>query len=115
MNIDIVRGSSHDYTFTITANGLPFDLTGAIIAFMVKKRAEDDDSEALFTKTLGDGINMIDPSSGVFTVRISAIDTKDLYYKFLYFECVIERSGDMLRQGVNTFTLLDNVLHENIL
>ena len=65
--ITMIRGDTRVFTVTMTNDaGAPLDLTDAEIAFTV-----DD----LFDKSLGDGIAVADPETGIATITIDPADT----------------------------------------
>jgi hypothetical protein len=66
-NLIMIRGDSNEYVLTLTDNaGTEYDLTGAAVSFIVG---------GLFTKTLGDGITVSDPTSGVAVIAVDPADT----------------------------------------
>lgn len=66
-DLTVVRGDTSNFQITITdSNGLAYDLTDASIWFTV---------DGLLEKTIGDGITVSTPASGVADVEISAGDT----------------------------------------
>jgi len=111
MNINFVKGSEQIFAFELTDNGVPTDITSAVIQFVVKERETDDDAKALFIKTIGSGVELTNPTNGNFTVTIDAADTNDLKVSFIYFEVVIDNPG-RIRNGVNQFTLLNKLLND---
>jgi hypothetical protein len=69
-DITVTRGDTRTLTVTITDSaGDPYDLTDAAITFTV-----DDLFDA---KTIGSGIVVNTPASGVFTITIDPADTTD--------------------------------------
>lgn len=56
------------------------DITGATLAFTVKRRAKDPQSAALITKSSGDPseIEITDAAAGQFRIKLAAADTADL-------------------------------------
>lgn len=64
----MVRGDSNEYQLTLTDNlGAEYDLTDALISFTVGD---------LFEKSLGEGITVADPESGIATIAIDPADTE---------------------------------------
>lgn len=67
--ITMTRGDTRTFTVTMSDNaGDPYDLTDAEVAFTV-----DD----LFDKSVGDGIAVADPESGVAVITVTSADTED--------------------------------------
>jgi hypothetical protein len=60
----------------------PGGITGWAITFTLKKLYTDQ--TVLITKTVGNGISIIDPINGVFTVGLSALDTNLPAGDYLY-------------------------------
>lgn len=88
---------------TVSQDGAVKDLTGAsaIVYGLYGARPEDfGDGQALFTKTLGAGIALTAPVSGIFTVSIDPADTATI------------PPGDYFHQAVVTDSAgdIDNVL-----
>lgn len=68
-DISMVRGDSVTLSLTLTDSvGAPYDLTAADITFTV-----DD----LITKTVGAGITVADPLTGVAAIALDPADTED--------------------------------------
>ena len=77
--LDMFRGDDREFTFTLTEDGGPLDLTGAGIRFTAKRERTDDDTAAVIAKTVGAGITIdADPLSGVCVLAIAATDTSGL-------------------------------------
>ena len=70
VNLSQMKGE--DKVWTVTLDGNP-NITGWAITFVLKKRLGD--SSALITKTVGSGIVLTTPTTGIFTVTIAAADT----------------------------------------
>ena len=67
--ITMTRGDTRTLTLTLTdAEAAPYDLTGASLRFTVGD---------LFDKSIGDGIVVADPDSGVAVITINPADTED--------------------------------------
>ena len=107
-----IRGSSitiqatvyTDQTKTVAA-----DITSATIFCIVKKRPEDLDSEAIFSKSVGSGITIVTPLAGRCDISFSASDT-NLIFKQVYYEIVVKlASGTVIRNGINEIKVYGNV------
>lgn len=69
MNLVVVRGDSQTFELTFTDDdGDPLDLTDGAVVMTV---------EELFTKSVGDGITVSAPLTGVATVAVAPADTAD--------------------------------------
>lgn len=66
---------------TVAADGVAVDLTGIPLTFMVKRRIDDADADALITKTTAGGITAADqsapPPGGTRGVAYIALDEAD--------------------------------------
>jgi len=108
-----IRGSSltieatiyTDHTKTVAA-----DITGATIFCIVKKRPEDLDSEALFSKSVGSGITIVTPLAGRCNIALTATDT-NLTLKQVYYETVAKLADGVtvIRNGINEVRIYGNV------
>lgn len=60
-------------------NGLAKNITGCTITFYAKRSSTDDDSAALITKTVGNGITILNAANGIFQVGpLASADTTQL-------------------------------------
>jgi hypothetical protein len=62
-------GDDYDYTFTVTRDGSPLDLTGAKLWLSVKGSRVESDAEAKLQLTEADGISITNAAGGVFVVQ----------------------------------------------
>lgn len=111
MEIKVVQGDDLTYTLTVNdADGNAVDLTGASAAvFTVKKNYSDD--TAVIEKTLGAGVVITTPASGVVTVTLSDSDTDIEDGTYMFELQVTDSSGNIstVRKSDNTpgtFTVL---------
>lgn len=74
---DWFTGEDKALVFTIYESDetTPQDITGWTVSWRLKRRQSDADSAALLTKTVGSGIALTTPLSGVLTVSIADTDT----------------------------------------
>lgn len=74
-DISRYRGDSHPIAFDLGR-----DITGAALAFTVKRRAKDPQSAAVIAKTSADpaDIELVDAAAGQFHIHLAAADTADL-------------------------------------
>lgn len=107
-----IRGSSltiqatvyTDQTKTVAA-----DITSATIFCIVKKRPEDLDSEAIFSKSVGSGITIVTPLAGRCDISFSASDT-NLIFKQVFYEIVVKLAGGtVIRNGINEIKVYGNI------
>jgi hypothetical protein len=89
------------------------DITDAEIYCIVKKRPEDLDSEALFTKTVGSGIEIINGAAGRCDITFTASNT-NLTLKQCYYETVVLLTDGetVIRNGINEVKIHGNVRKE---
>jgi hypothetical protein len=67
--ITMMRGDTRSLTVTVLDDdGDPYDLTGVGVQFTV---------DALFDKSVGDGVAVATPASGVAVVTVNPVDTAD--------------------------------------
>jgi hypothetical protein len=78
-NIKMVRGDTFRFRVTITQNGETVDLTGGTFTMTAKWEVDDENVNAVFTKTSpAGGIALTDPTNGLITVTLSPSDTNPL-------------------------------------
>lgn len=77
-NFTMTRGDTVILSGTTTLGGDPYDLSGATLLFTAKNRYTDDDADAVFQKSVGDGITVVSAAQGLFTVEIEPDDTADV-------------------------------------
>jgi hypothetical protein len=76
MNFSMTRGDSVSWAGTATLSSSPYDLTGILgMSFTAKNKTTDTDANAVFKKTIGDGITVTSAAQGLFTVAILPADT----------------------------------------
>jgi hypothetical protein len=77
-DIEAIRGDGETYDLAITENDVALDLTGAEMWMTAKRHLRDTDAEAVFQKTVGDGITITDDTGGLATVELVPGDTSGL-------------------------------------
>lgn len=91
---NFIMCSGDTRTLTVTVNdrvtGDPIDLTGASIAWVL---AKNNKSTAEIEKSVGSGITVATPASGVFVVTINPADTTDLDGIYYHEAQVTDASG----------------------
>ena len=107
-----IRGSSLTIESTIYTDQTKTqaaDITGATIFCIVKKRPEDLDSEALFSKSVGSGITIVTPLAGRCDIEFTPSDT-NITLKQCYYETVAKlTTGKVIRNGINEVRVYGNV------
>ena len=78
MNISATRGDSERFLLTLTEDEEPLDLTGAEVWMTAKRHLRDTDAEAVFQKSVGDGITITDDEGGLAQVDLVPGDTSGL-------------------------------------
>lgn len=110
----IIKGSSitiFSIIYLDQAKTLIANLTGATITNIVKRRADDLDANAIFTKSVGSGITITDAVNGKCSIVWSAANTNSLIEKKIYYETIVKLSdGTIIRNGVNEIAVSGNVL-----
>lgn len=86
------------------------DITGASVTVVFKKSANDTDANALFTRAVGSGVTLTDPTNGVFTCDVLASQTNALSYQTIYWEAVVKVGSTIIRNGIKELVLDGNVL-----
>jgi protocatechuate 3,4-dioxygenase beta subunit len=77
-DLDAVRGDDEEYSITLMdEDGDPLDLAAVDIWFTAKRNLYDSDAEAVFQKTVGDGIT-VGEDPGAATLTILSEDTAGL-------------------------------------
>jgi hypothetical protein len=77
-DLSITRGDTRTFTHTITRSAVAVDLTGATLSFMVKTDAYQADVDAVITKTIGSGIVVSAPATGVAVTTVLPANTSGL-------------------------------------
>lgn len=78
MTLTMKRGTTKSLVMTIKENGAAINVTGYTFWFTAKYNYEDADSAKVFQKTVGSGITLTTPASGIITVKLSPTDTSGL-------------------------------------
>lgn len=60
-------------------DGDPIDVTSGTQFFSVKNNARDTDANAIFRKTLGSGITVVNGPLGIVTITLLNADTEGVY------------------------------------
>lgn len=93
-DITILRGDDQTVRFTITTSaGAVQNVTGWSFSFTVKASLDDVIGSALFQKTVGSGITLTTPASGIVDVALSSSDTSGLAGNYYYDLEGIDGSG----------------------
>jgi hypothetical protein len=93
--LSMVRGDSAEFDVHLTEpDGTDLDLTGLDITFTVKENRHLLDADALFVKTVGDGITNVSATGGI---TVEPDDTADLEHLPSYRWDVQVQSGTDVR------------------
>lgn len=105
--ITVKRGDTIDLEVTAARDGSPVDLTSADLWCTGKRKLKDADEDAIFQKTLGDGIVLIDPEEGTALVTIDPADTAVLTKQTTVYTDIqmIEASGRVTTIASGTLTV----------
>lgn len=79
--LTMFRGDAKAWGFTITDPDdpdLPVDITSASVTFTAKRKASDDDDDAIVQKSVGSGVTITDGPNGRCSVQLQESDTDDL-------------------------------------
>ena len=101
-NFQIHKGDSRDLVFTITRNGSAVNLTGMVtddLEFELR-------GSATVSKTIGSGIALTTPASGICTVTLSASDTASLTPGAHGYALRLDESGFMTTVAYGTIYIL---------
>lgn len=104
MSTEVFRGDTPTLSFTLTQGGSAFDLTGATVRFMAKKRLKDTDANAIIDKA----VTIDDATGGLASVKLSTTDTANALC--LFAEVEITTSGsDILTAQHFTLDIVEDV------
>lgn len=106
VNLQMKRGDTVSLTVTVTQNGSPFNLTGCAMRMTAKWNYTDADGSAVFTRTVGSGIVLTTPLSGIATVTIAPANTSSLpaYTNNLFYDIQVTDTGS------NVYTVQNGIL-----
>lgn len=92
--LSMFRGDDREFTFTLTEDGGPMDLTGADVRFTAKSNVSRDDDAAAISKSTVAGVAIdADPTTGICVVTVNAADTEDLGGTVLEYDLQVTRGG----------------------
>lgn len=93
-NFEMFAGDTKDIVVTVDdGDGIPVNLTGASIKWVLKKATVTGAQQVL--KTMANGIFLTDPLAGEFTVRLATADTNAISGKFYHEAEVTDSSGNV--------------------
>lgn len=73
-----VRGDTYTFTIVVLLDGEFYNLTPVALKMTAKWTLDDVDADAVFQKTIGDGITLTDPTVGEAQIIIQPADTTSL-------------------------------------
>jgi hypothetical protein len=75
----ITRGDSKTFTLTLrNPDGSALNPTGMDVTFTAKRSRWDADADAVFQKTIGDGLTIADASAGQIAIAFLAEETESI-------------------------------------
>ena len=96
-NLTIRQGATFQLRATVkTSAGTAVNITGYDARMQIRRGFADDDAEVLVDLTVGDGITLTTPASGILDVVISADDTEDLPGGRWRYDLEIESAGGVV-------------------
>lgn len=95
MRATVIKGDDKDLIFTVKdkETDTAVNITGATITFQLKKKPTD--ASAVLEKTVGSGIVLTTPASGIFTVTLTDVDTDALDVTSYFMEAQITDTGSL--------------------
>ena len=110
-DLQMFRGDDRILTVTVVDSGGLVDLTDAVLRFTTKRKVSDSDTNAVIVKTTTDGIDTgEDPTLGVATITIDAVDTVDEEPGRLHWDIQLTDADDKVRTvAKGTLTLVGDV------
>lgn len=75
MLLTMKRNTTKNIGVTVKQNGAAVNITGCSFYFTCKYDFEDPDSAKVFQKTVGSGITLTTPASGILAIKILPADT----------------------------------------
>lgn len=76
--IRMVRGDTYVFDVSVQLDGAPYNLAGVSLVMTGKWAHDDADADAIFQKTIGNGIVVTDAANGLLEVTIAHSDTYTL-------------------------------------
>lgn len=115
MTPPIVRGATVTINATVwldKKNKIPMPLAGnGGIKTIVKKNPRDVDADALFVKSLGAGIAILDAPNGQIQIVFTAADTNVIAQNRIYYETIAKLAdGSFNRSGIDELEVEGNAL-----
>lgn len=77
-DLELTRGDTRTWAFTIERDGAPVDLTGSTVRFTAKRSYADADADAVIAKSTDDDVQIFDAAAGVAWVIVNPTDTSAL-------------------------------------
>lgn len=109
----IVRGQTVKIRSTVWSDydaKIPADITGAAITTMIKKNPRDKDVDALFSKTVGSGVTIIDGPNGICETLLTKANTLTFGNKVVFeTEAILSDGTTSIRSGILELEVEGNV------
>lgn len=99
-------GDDIELTFTVTVDGEPVDITGAIARFSLAR----DATAPPVLVTADVGIILGDPTNGIYQVSVDGTDTTGLDGTYLYQSSVQDGNGNVSTVLHGWFTFLPSIV-----
>ena len=107
--LEINRGDDHILEFTFTDDdGVPLDITGKSVVFMIKRRVKDLDTDALYITTI---TNHTDPTNGITEQAIAAaVTTTWLSRKYFSQTRIVNADTTVNSSNIGDVEVLENLI-----
>ncbi len=108
-NLTITRGDTLVHRITVkNTDETAKDITGATVRYTVRERTYD--GAQVLQKTVGSGITLTTPTSGILDATLSAADTAALVPSVGYvYDCEITLSGQVQTVQSGTLSVIGDV------
>lgn len=87
MSFCMLRGDTLIINITFKRDNLPIDLSSCTIFSTFKYKIDDTDEQAIFTKSINNGITITDSANGLAQIQVDPIDTQSVVGEpYLFFD-----------------------------
>jgi len=83
MTITAKQGSTLDLPIQVSKNGVPMDISGRTLVYLVKAAQPDADGAAVLSFTQGNGLTVTDPTNGWYKLTRPAAEFTTAPGKYL--------------------------------
>lgn len=112
MDLVLVRNNTYAFDIAVIDNtGAIVNISAATFLCTAKLNYHDDDSIAIFKKTLANGIQILSGAAGTLRVTLAAVDTVNLapHESKLYYDVKMILAGLPYQIVRGTLTVLANI------